>query len=154
LRVSLSEEKPVKHLLSKIIYRITSTKQILLAMNNQDTKKRRQLRRKLHIRKKIFGTSEEPRLTVKRSLKHIYAQIIDDTQHMTIVSASTLDKEVLASITKGMKKVELSKLVGAYLAKKAIEKNIKKVAFDRNGYLYHGRVKVLADAAREGGLKF
>jgi large subunit ribosomal protein L18 len=123
-------------------------------MNNLETKKRRQLRRKLHIRKKIFGTPEEPRLTVKRSLKHIYAQIIDDTQHLTIVSASTLDKDVLSSIKKDMKKVDLSKLVGTHLAKKAKEKNIKKVAFDRNGYLYHGRVKVLADAAREGGLEF
>lgn len=123
-------------------------------MNNLETKKRRQLRRKLHIRKKIYGTAEEPRLTVKRSLKHIYAQIIDDTQNNTIVSASSLDKEVLTAIKKDMKKSELSKLVGIHLAKKALEKNIKKVSFDRNGYLYHGRVKVLADAVREGGLEF
>jgi large subunit ribosomal protein L18 len=123
-------------------------------MNNLETKKSRRQRRKLHIRKSIFGATERPRLTITRSLSHIYAQIIDDERHCTLVAASTLDKEVRAAIKPEMKKSDLSKLVGATLAKRAVQKNIKTVAFDRNGYLYHGRVKALADAARESGLEF
>ncbi|KDE49716.1 50S ribosomal protein L18 [Geobacillus sp. CAMR12739] len=100
---------------------------------------------------KIFGTAERPRLSVFRSNKHIYAQIIDDTKSSTIVSASTLDKEFGLDSTNN---IEAAKKVGELVAKRALEKGIKKVVFDRGGYLYHGRVKALADAAREAGLEF
>ena len=123
-------------------------------MKSNEIKKRRQLRRKLSVRRHISGTAQKPRLTVTRSLKHIYAQIIDDESGKTLVSASTMNKEVTEKVTPKTKKVEKSKLVGAAIAKSAIEKNIKIVAFDRNGYLYHGRIKALADSAREAGLKF
>jgi len=105
------------------------------------------------IRNKIVGTPERPRLNVFRSSKNIYAQIIDDAAGNTIVQASTKDKEILERITE-MTKVEAAKLVGAELAKKAQEKGIKSVVFDRGGYLYHGRVKSLAEGARENGLDF
>lgn len=117
-------------------------------------KKERRTRRKLRVRKKITGTPERYRLSVYRSLKHIYAQIIDDTQNLTLVSASTVEKEVIGSITNESTKSDNSKLVGALLAQRALAKNISSVAFDRNGYIYHGRVKALADAAREAGLQF
>ncbi len=123
-------------------------------MNRLELKLKRRLRRKFHIRKKIKGTSERPRLTVTKTARHIYAQIIDDTVHRTLVSASTLDKEIREKIKPEMTKTDLSKLIGAELAKRAINNNIDKVVFDRNGYLYHGRVKALAEAARENGLKF
>ncbi|WP_096225955.1 50S ribosomal protein L18 [Geobacillus sp. FJAT-46040] len=114
---------------------------------------RNAVRKKRHarIRKKIFGTAERPRLSVFRSNKHIYAQIIDDTKSATIVSASTLDKEFGLDSTNN---IEAAKKVGELVAKRALEKGIKKVVFDRGGYLYHGRVKALADAAREAGLEF
>jgi len=105
------------------------------------------------IRNKIVGTPERPRLNVFRSSKNIYAQIIDDAAGNTIVQASTKDKEILERIAE-MTKVEAAKLVGAELAKKAQEKGIKSVVFDRGGYLYHGRVKSLAEGARENGLDF
>ncbi|PJW13573.1 50S ribosomal protein L18 [Geobacillus sp. Manikaran-105] len=108
-------------------------------------------RRHARIRKKIFGTTERPRLSVFRSNKHIYAQIIDDTKSATIVSASTLDKEFGLDSTNN---IEAAKKVGELVAKRALEKGIKQVVFDRGGYLYHGRVKALADAAREAGLEF
>lgn len=113
------------------------------------------LRRKRRIRKKIFGLSSRPRLTVFKSKKHIYAQIIDDVNSITICSASTLSPEIrqIRSDRK-IKGVELAKLVGSLIAKRAREKGIEKVVFDRNGFLYHGRIKSLADAAREGGLNF
>ncbi|MBS1536327.1 MAG: 50S ribosomal protein L18 [Bacteroidetes bacterium] len=117
-------------------------------------KKERRTRRKLRVRKKITGTPERYRLSVYRSLKHIYAQIIDDTQNLTLVSASTVEKEIIGSITNESTKSDNSKLVGALLAQRALAKNISSVAFDRNGYIYHGRVKALADAAREAGLQF
>lgn len=123
-------------------------------MNKQRLKILRRQRRKKHIRKSIYGSSESLRLTVFRSLNHIYAQIINDDERRTVISASTVDKDIREKIKPEMKKTDLSKLVGAALAKRAIEANIKKVAFDRNGYLYHGRVKALADAARENGLEF
>lgn len=94
-----------------------------------------------------------PRLTVFRSDKHIYAQVIDDVAGNTIASASTLDKEIQSQLKADIKKLDKSKLVGLLIAKRALEAKITNVAFDRNGYLYHGRVKALADAAREGGLK-
>lgn len=111
------------------------------------------LRRKLRIRKKICGTPERPRLCVYRSLKHMYAQIIDDTKGHTLVSASTLDKELRGKF-KSTGNVEAAREVGRLIAKRALEKGIKKVVFDRNGFLYHGRVKAVAEGAREMGLEF
>ena len=107
-------------------------------------------RRHIRVRKKISGTAECPRLCVYRSNSNIYAQIIDDVKGNTIVSASTLDKEVK---TKHSNK-EAAKEVGALIAKRAIEKNIKTVVYDRGGYIYHGVVKELAEAARAAGLEF
>lgn len=114
---------------------------------------RNELRKKKHlrIRNKISGTPEMPRLNVFRSAKHIYAQIIDDVNHVTLVSASTLDKDV--KIENGGN-LEAAKQIGKLVAERAIAKGITSVVFDRGGYLYHGRVKALADAAREAGLKF
>lgn len=108
-------------------------------------------RRHLRVRKKISGTPERPRLSVYRSEKNIYAQIIDDVNSVTLVSASSLEKEVDVKI--GGNK-EAAKLVGELIAKKALEKGISEVLFDRGGYVYHGRVQTLAEAAREAGLKF
>ncbi|ADL68017.1 50S ribosomal protein L18 [Thermoanaerobacterium thermosaccharolyticum] len=112
------------------------------------TRKRRHLR----VRKKISGTSERPRLSVYKSLSHIYAQLIDDVRGVTLAHASTLDPE-LKNVAKGANK-ESARLVGKLIAKKALEKGIKDVVFDRGGYIYHGTIKELADAAREGGLNF
>ena len=114
-----------------------------------DRKATRQ-RRHIRVRTKISGTAERPRLCVYRSNTNLYAQIIDDVAGNTIVSCSTLDKDVK---TKHANK-EAAKEVGTLIAKKAIEKNIKTVVFDRGGYIYHGVVKELAEAAREGGLEF
>ena len=110
-------------------------------------------RRHLRVRNKVSGTAAAPRLCVYRSLNHIYAQIIDDTVGNTLVAASTLDKAIKADLA-GKTKSEDAKLVGELLAKKALEKGIETVVFDRGGYLYTGRVASLADGAREGGLKF
>ena len=110
-------------------------------------------RRQLRVRNKVSGTAAAPRLCVYRSLNHIYAQIIDDTVGNTLVAASTLDKAIKADLA-GKTKSEEAKLVGELLAKKALEKGIETVVFDRGGYLYTGRVASLADGAREGGLKF
>ena len=107
-------------------------------------------RRHIRVRRKISGTADRPRLCVYRSNANIYAQIIDDVAGNTLVSASTLDKEVK---TKHANK-DAAKEVGTLIAKRATEKNIKSVVFDRSGYIYHGVVKELAEAAREGGLKF
>lgn len=123
-------------------------------MTVQALKAKRRLRRKLHIQKHVYGSVGQLRLTIFRSLNHIYAQIINDDEHNTLVSASTLDKEVQGLIKPEMTKVQQCVLVGKIVAKRAIDANIKKVAFDRNGYIYHGRVKALADGAREGGLEF
>lgn len=111
-------------------------------------------RSKVRIRKKITGTAERPRLTVYRSLSHIYAQLIDDAGNRTIVSASSLSKEILEDIKNAKGKSAKSKKVGTLLGKKALENNISDVVFDRNGYRYHGRIKALAEGAREAGLKF
>ena len=113
----------------------------------------RRKRRHLRVRKKVFGTPERPRLSVFRSNKHIYAQIIDDTKGHTLVAASTLDKEIRDKIQKTWTK-EAAREVGRLIGKRALEKNIKKVVFDRGGYKYHGRVKELAEGAREAGLEF
>jgi large subunit ribosomal protein L18 len=111
-------------------------------------------RLKVHIRMRVTGTAERPRLTVFKSLKHVYAQIVDDAAGKTLVAVSDLDKAAREQF-KGIKgQTALGKKVGQLAAKKAIEKNIKQVVFDRNGYLYHGVVKAMADGAREGGLKF
>lgn len=106
------------------------------------------------IRKKITGTPERPRLSVFRSAKHAYAQIIDDTTGKTLVSVSTLSKDLRENVKQAKTPIERYKMIGVAAAKKALEKNIKEVVFDRGGHLYHGRVKALADGAREGGLKF
>jgi large subunit ribosomal protein L18 len=111
-------------------------------------------RARIKIRKKISGTTEKPRLSVYRSLDNIYAQIIDDTNGNTLISVSSLNKEAKAELKSVKGKTNKSKLVGSLLAKKALEKNIKNVVFDRGGFRYHGRVKALADGAREGGLVF
>jgi large subunit ribosomal protein L18 len=123
-------------------------------MKRQEIKKQRRQRRKFHIRKRIKGTEEIPRMTVTRSLKHIYAQIIDDSKGGTQVSVSTLDKDVEGLIKPEMTKTDKSRLVGKAIARRAQEKGIKRIAFDRNGFLYHGRIKALAEAARKGGLEF
>ena len=107
--------------------------------------------RHARVRKKVFGTSVKPRLCVYRSTNYIYAQIIDDIAGNTLVSASSLDADLKANY--GGNK-EAAKAVGALIAKKAAEKGITEVVFDRGGYVYHGRVQELAEAAREGGLKF
>ncbi len=113
----------------------------------------RRERIKMRVRKKVNGTAERPRMTVFRSNKQIYVQFVDDLSGKTLATASSLDKEV-ADKMKGINKTEEAKIVGKLAAERALAKGISTVAFDRNGYLYHGRVKMLADAAREGGLKF
>lgn len=115
-------------------------------INRDEARSSRQKR----VRAVVKGTSERPRLSVFRSLNNIYAQIIDDEKQVTLLSVSTLDKDIKAKASN----IEAAKEVGMTIAKKAAEKNIKTVVFDRNGYLYHGKVKALADAAREAGLEF
>ncbi|MDA3880021.1 MAG: 50S ribosomal protein L18 [Prolixibacteraceae bacterium] len=115
------------------------------------TKQARRYRIKKRIRKVITGTTDVPRLSIFRSNKQIYAQIIDDLSGKTLVSASSLDKEIAAQ---NVNKTEQATMVGKLIAEKAKNANIEQVIFDRNGYLYHGRVKSIAEAAREGGLKF
>jgi large subunit ribosomal protein L18 len=123
-------------------------------MNRFELKKKRHLRRKLSVRKIIFGTAERPRLTVYRSLNNFFVQLIDDKNGKTLASASTIDKDVKNVISDKMPKIEKSKVVGKVIAQKAKEHNIVSVVFDRNGYEYHGRVKAFADSARENGLEF
>lgn len=123
-------------------------------MNRLDSKTHRHARRRMRVRRKVTGTPERYRLSVFRSVNHIYAQIIDDSTSRTLVSASTVDKEVRAQIGADADKSTESKIVGKVLAERAKANNILRVAFDRNGFLYHGRVKSLADGAREGGLEF
>jgi len=112
-------------------------------------------RRRIHnrIRRKMSGNSNRPRLCVYRSLNHIYAQIVDDLQGRTLVAASTIEKEVRGDL-KNAGNIQAAKAVGKVVAQRAKAKGIEAVVFDRGGYLYHGRVKALADAARESGLKF
>lgn len=120
---------------------------MLKKINKNENRKARHSR----VRKKIEGTSARPRLNVYRSGKHIYAQIIDDTTKSTLASASTLDKSLELTSTSNK---EAAKVIGETIAKKAIEKGIEDVVFDRSGYIYHGRIKELADGARSAGLKF
>jgi len=115
------------------------------------TKQERRVRIKYRIRKKISGTADRPRMTVFRSNTNIYVQLIDDITGKTLVSASSKEKEIAGQ---KVNKIDQAKLVGKKLAQVAADKGITEVVFDRNGYLYHGRVKGLADAARENGLKF
>lgn len=122
-------------------------------MINKIDKNEERLRRHARVRKKIKGTSETPRLSVYRSLTHIYAQIIDDTKGVTLCSASTMEKEVKAKIAK-MNKTDAAKEVGKAVAEKAKALKIKSVVFDRGGYIYTGRVQAVADGAREAGLDF
>lgn len=118
-------------------------------MSLYDKIKSQRARRKKSIRIKVGGTSERPRLTVFKSLKYVSAQLIDDAKGVTICSASSCEKDV-----KSGKNLDIAKEVGILLAKRAQEKQISNVVFDRNGYIYHGKVKALADGAREAGLKF
>jgi len=122
-------------------------------MINKPNKNEIRLRKHERVRKKIKGTPERPRLNVFRSLKHIYAQIIDDTSGNTLVAASTLDEALRGKLSNGGNK-EAAREVGKLIGQKALEKGIKQVVFDRGGYLYHGRVKELAEGARESGLEF
>ena len=117
------------------------------------TKTERRARIKMRIRKVVNGTAAQPRMTVYRSNKQIYVQLVDDVAGVTLAAASSLDKAI-ATETAGKNPSEVAAMVGKLAAQRAADKGISKVAFDRNGYLYHGRVKTLADAARQGGLKF
>jgi len=121
-------------------------------MSKIDTREARN-RRHQRVRRKVNGTNLRPRLCVFRSLNHIYAQVVDDVQGHTLVSASTVDPEIRDK-TDGKARTNQAEMVGRLLARRAAEKGIDQVAFDRGGYQYHGRVKALAEAAREGGLKF
>lgn len=116
-------------------------------------KNKARLKRHLRVRKNVQGTAARPRLNVYRSSKHIYAQLIDDVAGVTVASASTVDKELSGSIGNGGN-VESARKVGELIAKRAQAKGYKSVVFDRGGYLYHGRIQALADAAREAGLEF
>jgi large subunit ribosomal protein L18 len=120
-----------------------------MAKTKQDARQKR----KLSIRARIVGTTERPRLTVFRSAKHIYAQIVDDTAQKTIAAASTRDEALQGSLA-GKKKKDKAAEVGTSIAQKCKSKGIEKVVFDRNGFIYHGRISALADAARKAGLKF
>lgn len=110
-------------------------------------------RRKFRVRNRVSGTAERPRLSVFRSARHIYAQVVDDVTGKTLAAASTLSRDLVSTLEEDAKS-DGARKVGALLAKVCLERQITKVVFDRNGYLYHGRVKALAEAAREAGLKF
>ncbi len=122
-------------------------------MGSLDKRKLARLKRKKRIRKKISGTADTPRLCVTRSLRHIHAQIIDDTVGQTLVTASTCEKDMKSACI-DKKKMEVATTVGKIIAERAIEKGITGIVFDRNGFLYHGRIKAVSEGAREGGLKF
>ena len=111
------------------------------------------IKRKRRIRKNILGTAERPRLTVFRSARHIYAQVIDDTQGRTLAAASTLDKSIAAD-KEAKSKIDRATLVGKLIGQRAKENGVSKIVFDRNGFLYHGRIKAVSEGAREAGLNF
>jgi len=117
------------------------------------TNREQRLRRHRRVRRRVTGTTERPRLAVFRSAGHIYAQVIDDVQGHTLVAASDIDEDVAAD-AKGKQKIARAELVGGAIARKATAAGVEKVVFDRGGFLYHGRVKALAEAARKGGLIF
>ena len=130
-------------------------------MGSNISKNQKRLQRKKRIRKKVFGTQLRPRLNVFRSAKHIYGQIIDDTSGHTLVAVSTIEKDfkTFSSAVEGQnettaKKISEATLVGKLIAERALEKGIKQVVYDRNGYIYHGRVKAVSDGARKAGLDF
>jgi len=123
-------------------------------MNQTRRIQKRRERIRFQIRKKLRGTVDIPRLVIYRSLDHIYAQLIDDVNAKTLLTVSTKSKDVSDKISSIKGKIGKSKLIGKLTAEKAVSNNITKVVFDRNGYLYHGRVKALAEGAREGGLNF
>ena len=122
-------------------------------MPRDRTGKSMRIARHRKIRRKVVGTSKRPRLAVFRSLKHLYVQLIDDTYGTTLTAASSLDNEVRTQIN-SKPKTDVSKMVGTVAARRAVGKGVTAVVFDRGGYKYHGRVKAMADAAREGGLSF
>lgn len=123
-------------------------------MIKREDRKRLRLMRHKRLRKRISGTPERPRLSVYRSEKHIYAQIIDDTKGVTLAAASTVEKELRDKLNDKTWNVQAAKEVGKIIAERATAKGIKEIVFDRGGYKYHGRIKALADSARESGLKF
>lgn len=123
-------------------------------MITKGDKNKARVKRHLRVRKKIEGTSERPRLNVFRSSKHMYAQIIDDTNGVTLASASTLDKELKDQVGGNGGNIEAARKVGEMIANRAKQNGINQVVFDRSGYIYHGRVQAVADAAREAGLEF
>jgi len=120
----------------------------------REDRKRLRLMRHKRLRKRISGTPERPRLSVYRSEKHIYAQIIDDTKGVTLVAVSTVEEELRNKLNQKTWNVQAAKEVGKIIAERATAKGIKEIVFDRGGYKYHGRIKALADSARESGLKF
>ena len=122
-------------------------------MKPEVNREKARARRHTHIRQRVEGTPERPRLNVFRSLSHIYAQVIDDSVGVTLASASTVDRDLRDQIA-GLKKTEQASAVGKIIAERTLAKGIEKVVFDRGGYKYHGRVKALAEAARKGGLDF
>lgn len=117
-------------------------------------RRERRTRIKRHVRKHIQGTSDRPRLTVFRSLKAIYVQLIDDQEQKTLLTVSSLSKSISSEVKKAKGKIEVAKIVGKTIGEEAKKKKIEKVVFDRNGYLYHGRVRAVAEGVREAGLKF
>ena len=122
-------------------------------MSQKNQRETARQNRKSRIRKRIFGTEQRPRLSVFRSAKHIYAQVVIDSTGSTILAASTLSPDLRTEIG-DLDKSDAAKKVGQWIGKKALEKNIQRVVFDRNGFLYHGRIKALAEGARESGLEF
>ncbi len=122
-------------------------------MARRDPRKARRAARHRRVRRLVGGTAERPRLAVFRSPRHIYAQLIDDTKGMTLTAASSLESDIRRQLD-GKRKTDVSKLVGALIASRAVENKISTVVFDRGGHSYHGRIKALADAARAGGLGF
>ena len=122
-------------------------------MERIQAKRKGRLNRKKRVRRKVAGTAAKPRLTVYRSINHIYAQIIDDDTGATLVCASSMGRDLRDELSK-KNTVDAAKAIGSAIAKKALAHDVKTVVFDRNGYAYHGKVKALADAAREAGLKF
>ena len=122
-------------------------------MSSEKAREEARKRRQRRVRAHVSGTADRPRLNVYRSLAHIYAQVIDDVTGATLVSASTVDTDLRAEVA-GKKKAEQAKVVGQAVAKRALARGLTKVTFDRGGYRYHGRIKALADGAREGGVEF
>ena len=117
-------------------------------------KRQRRQRAHLRVRNRVHGTAERPRLSVFKSLKHVYAQVIDDTQGVTLAQASSLDPEIRGQMSEAGATIDTAGLVGKAVAERAKEKGVAAVVFDRGGYIYHGKVKAVAEAAREGGLEF